>query len=330
MRDSRINVFYYPDMFVARATLKKAILLFDELHFMDRPSFFFGTLGTVGAACPLRPVEASFREDGVPLFVHDAPGGSLAGTSFLEQIRIDVDDPLFLKRFQQGLERSATFRQFQIQPGNYGGFGNEQNVAEKLIGVDLSKDLKSHGTASDLFWDDRVKPLDLSTPLGCAKQLVTTAVICSAKLNYALKVSAERGFLPLADAGPYGDLLGAKYVRAVNRIDPANLKIQATDLTFAIFDELVSPERLEKLSFDQIIRYRKASEGAREDFLEYLSALQARQSGIGIDGDYAGVVEKIVTSEIIPAARDFRNKLATIGDFCLGQWPKVPLPVRQL
>ena len=32
------------------------------------------------------------------------------------------------------------------------------------------------------------------------------------------------------------------------------------NLTFAIFDELVSPERLEKLTFDQIIRYRKLSE----------------------------------------------------------------------
>ena len=284
MRDSRINVFYYPDMFVARATLKKAILLFDELHFMDRPSFFFGTLGTVGAACPLRPVEASFREDGVPLFVHDAPGGSLAGTSFLEQIRIDVDDPLFLKRFQQGLERSATFRQFQIQPGNYGGFGNEQNVAEKLIGVDLSKDLKSHGTASDLFWDDE-SSLSIFRLLWVAQAARNNGGHLFREVELRLKGQRGKGVLPLADAGPYGDLLGAKYVRAVNRIDPANLKIQATDLTFAIFDELVSPERLDKLSFDQIIRYRKASEGAREDFLEYLSALQARQSGIGIDGE---------------------------------------------
>jgi hypothetical protein len=74
MRD-KINVLYYPDFWVDYATLIKAILLFDELHFMDRPSIMFqfqnggGQFGTVGAASPLRQYEASFREDGVPLFV---------------------------------------------------------------------------------------------------------------------------------------------------------------------------------------------------------------------------------------------------------------------
>ena len=42
MREAKINVLYYPDMLIAEATLKEAILLFDELHFMDRPSFTFG------------------------------------------------------------------------------------------------------------------------------------------------------------------------------------------------------------------------------------------------------------------------------------------------
>ena len=135
MRDTRINIFYYPDMFVAKATLKKAILLFDELHFMDRPSFSFGSFGMVGAPCPLRQIEASFREDGVPLFVHAAPGGCVAGTAFLEEIKADIDDPLFLKRFQDGLKSSPTFRQCQIPPGSYPPFGNEQNIADKLIGL---------------------------------------------------------------------------------------------------------------------------------------------------------------------------------------------------
>jgi hypothetical protein len=58
-------------MFRAEATLKKAILLFDELHFMDRPSFSFGRGqgGLVGAPSPLRQFEASFREEGIPLYV---------------------------------------------------------------------------------------------------------------------------------------------------------------------------------------------------------------------------------------------------------------------
>lgn len=53
MRD-KVNVLYYPDMIADQATLKKAILFFDEIHFMDRPSFTFeGGLGTIGMSSPL-------------------------------------------------------------------------------------------------------------------------------------------------------------------------------------------------------------------------------------------------------------------------------------
>jgi hypothetical protein len=31
-----VNAFYYPDMALPELTLKKAILFFDELHFVDR------------------------------------------------------------------------------------------------------------------------------------------------------------------------------------------------------------------------------------------------------------------------------------------------------
>jgi hypothetical protein len=66
MTRERIRVFYYPDMFVDYATVKKAVLFFDELHFMDRPSFSFnrGAFGLVGASSPLRQVERAFREEG--------------------------------------------------------------------------------------------------------------------------------------------------------------------------------------------------------------------------------------------------------------------------
>ena len=55
--------------------------------------------------------------------------------------------------------------------------------------------------------------------------------------------------MPLADANPYGNLLGAKYARAVEKLEPTKSGIQATDLSFAIFDELVPDELLEKLKF---------------------------------------------------------------------------------
>src|SRR5215831_17302973 len=78
-----IRILYYPDFFVDYTTLLKAILLFDELHFMDRPSMMFGAgrgqFGTIGAQSPLRQYEASFRDEGVPFYVHEAPIGPVQG-----------------------------------------------------------------------------------------------------------------------------------------------------------------------------------------------------------------------------------------------------------
>jgi hypothetical protein len=240
----------------------------------------------------------------------------------LEQIRADIDDPQFLKRFQEGLKISPTFRQLHIAPGNYGEWGNEQDVYQKNISVDLATDLSSHESPSSLFFDKHIRAFDLSTATGRAKNLVATAVSCSAKLNFALNVSTKQGFIPLADANPYGDLLGAQYARAINKLEPAKNNLQLTDLTFAIFDQLISAERLEKLSFTDIIRYRKASETAREVFLEYLSVLQAKRADVGIDGDYSGVIRKLVATEIVPAARKFKTELDSIGDSLFGALAK--------
>jgi hypothetical protein len=296
----------------------KGILLFDELHFMDRPSFTFSNgFGSIAAESPIRRVETSLRDAGVPIFVHGAPGGRVEGVQ-LEQVKADVDDPQFLRRFQKGLKTSPSFLKLQIPPANYGAVGNEKDVAEKLIGVDLSQDLEAYDKASDLFFDKSVHPFNLSTAAECAKTLVTDAVLCSAKLNFALKINAREGFFPLADAAPFGDLLGAKYARAMNSLEPKKNKLQATDLSFAIFDELIAAETLKQITIPDAIRYRKASEKAREEFLEYLSAIQAKQAGIGLDGDYAGAINRLMASEIIPAARIFRNKLQSIHESLFG------------
>jgi hypothetical protein len=127
-----INIFYYPDMFASHTTLKKAIIFFDEIHFMDRPSFSFpGQVGLIGAPSPLRQFEASFRDNGVPLFVHGAPGGQVQG-DFYAQITADMNDLLFLTRFQDGLRHSETFRDLQITHGNH-PVGDPKNGPKKIL-----------------------------------------------------------------------------------------------------------------------------------------------------------------------------------------------------
>lgn len=324
MRDP-VNVFYYPDMSSSDISLKKAILFFDEIHFMDRGSFFFGEgqgqVGTIGAASPLRAYEQSFREHGVPLYVHDAKNGP-PRTDAMDQITSDVNDPAFLSRYQEGLRSSKAFRDLQIAPGNYGESGTHEDLARQLIDVELPVGLKDYPDAMALLMDGKVEPFKTRTPVQCARVMIQNAAFCSAKINLALEVSSVNGFLPFADATPYGALLASKYERAVVVAHKKQPTIQLTDLSFAIFDELVPLHVLKNLTFGDIVRYRKESSRAREAFLEHLGTLQAKQGSLNPDENYQAAISKIVKTEIVPAAKTFKNKMDGIRDTLFGNLAK--------
>ena len=299
------------------ATLKRSILLFDELHVMDRPSFSFGgreksNFGMVGSDSPLRQVEQAFRDEGMPLYVHGAPGGRMLEEDYAE-VSADINDMEYLRRFQKGLETSEAFRRIQIPPANYGAVGNQDAVVSAVLGVDLAIAFARYDNPIQLLEDRDIPLFRYSTPDERAKSFLNEALTCAVKLNLALHIGAKHGHQPLADATPFGDLLGANIPsnRDGGYNDP---KVQFTDLTFAILDELMPPERLDKLSFRDAISYRKSSAEAREAFLEHIASLHAKASAIKEDGNYQTAIENILTTEIRPAARDFRSALAKIND----------------
>lgn len=321
MSREKINILYYPDMLVSESTLKKAILLFDELHFIDRPSFTFDNFGLIGEPSPLREFEESFREAGVPFYVHSVQGGKIQG-DFLERICADIQDPRFIKKFKEGLENSLTFREHHVPAGNYGVIDTEKDVIEKISKLNFTEVFTNFDVINDLLKNNEIHPCDLSSQQGCAKRLIALAALCSAKINFALLEGVKHGFSPLADATPYSDLLEARYLRAMNNLEPKKHKIQITDLSFAIFDELITTKCVERLNMQQIVQYRKSSMKAREEFLEYLSMLQIKQAGISLEGDYCDIITKLVKTEIIPAARNFRHKLHAIDDTFFGSLAK--------
>jgi hypothetical protein len=317
MRD-RINALYYPDYVPNLATLKRAILLFDELHVMDRPSFSFGgpktsNFGMIGADSPLRQYEQAFRNEGMPLYVQAAPGGRVSEEYYAE-VSADLNDLEYLRRFQQGIAKSETFRRFQIPNANYGAVGNQDDVVSCVLGLDLSTAFLEHGTPIALLEDKAIQLFEYSTPLARTKNFVNEALVCAIKLNLALRIGAKYGHQPLADAVPYGELLGAKYARAIKAAESVSPAIPFTDMTFAVFDELMPLERLNKLSMADVLRYRKESTEAREHFLEHMAAIHAQMGKVEDSGDYQAAIEKILVTEIRPAARDFQNSLTKIDD----------------
>jgi hypothetical protein len=311
---AKLNALYYPEFWVEQKTLLKCILLFDEIHFMDRPSFMFGgQYGTVGAASPIRRYEQSFRDEGVPLYVHAVPGGIVHG-ELLAAVEADLADANFMSQFQEGLRSSRNFRNLQIQPGNYGNGETNETIFRKVEAIDVRS-----RSSLEIFNDTKIRHMDPATPEGCSKILASKAACCSVKMNFAMKVGAENEFCPLADISPFSDLLSAKYRRAISSESLRGEPILATDLSVAILDELVPEEALDKMKIMDAINYRKESESAREVFLVHLLSLHAKLGEVPSGENYATAIEKIMAAEIRPAVTEFRNKLLAIHERLFGK-----------
>lgn len=314
MRD-KVRALYYPDFWVSFPTLIECILLFDEIHFMDRPSLTFdGRQLTIGMASPIRQYEQSFRDQGVPIYVHNPPSG-LVSDELREVVEADLSDATFAGSFQEGLRTSQHFRDLNIQPGNYSAVETHETVFQRLAAIDL----RDSTSLLDVHKRLDIRPYDFSHPEGSLKTFVSLAAFCSAKMNFALQVGSTEAFSPLADMAPYGALLSAKYKRAVTFAAIGGRAITATDLSLAILDELVPSHVLASITIDDAIKYRKESELARDGFWEHLLALQAKLGDVPMGGDYVATIDKIIATEVRPAATVFRNKLNAIYEKFLGQ-----------
>jgi hypothetical protein len=317
MRDP-VRAFYYASHFLPTSTLWKSILLFDELHVMDRPSFTFichgGHFGMMGTASPMRQFDESFRREGFPLYVHEAPGGPISG-DLLQQVDADIADQNFLQKFQAGLAHSERFRDLNIAHGNYGGGDTHETISEKLCRIDVSQ----LADPDAVIGNRAAKPFDVTTPEGRARFFLMHAMECSAVLNYALEVGNENGVIPLSDAKPFSDLVSCKYSRAIKRLNSeTDARVPATDISFAILDEVLPTAIVEGLKPSDVLRYRKESANAREAFLEYVIALQARIGSTRVGENYEKSISRMIDAEVRPAAREYRDKLQKIREKLFG------------
>jgi len=266
----------------------------------------------VGSSSPLRAYEESFREEEVPLFVHAAPGGPVGG-ELLQRVTADIADQEFLRAYQQGIRESDNFCETQIARGNYGNGETHETIARKFAALDLD----SIKDPMALLKDNSIRPFDLTSDNGMLKNFLHHAVECSAVMNFALYIGSNEGITPLADALPFGNLLGAKYRRAIGALNPRE-NPRFGELSFAIFDEVVPAEAIGALSFKEVVNYRKTSENEREAFLEHVLHLESQLRGIPIDEDYPSTVSRFVTEEVAPAAREYRNKMRKVYETLFG------------
>lgn len=313
MRD-KVNVLYYPGDVPDLSTLKKAILLFDELHFMDRPRYVFewGCSSEAAERSPLRNLAGDFQAAGVPLYVHWTLTGHVNGV-FRDEVETDVNDLQFLHRFQTGLRESAAFRRLQETPDDDGDPWLTHRDMTFLSRIDWTNLIRTPADASALLEEPLRYPLDYDDPEAATKMFVYCAAICSAKIHNGLSYGARNGLTPLADAPPYGELVTWQSARPQQGLLNGDSEIPITDLAYSILDEIVPRQAIDSMTLEEAIRYRHQSAHAREEFLEHLSVLQLK-ARVGTDGELAKSLRRLIATEVLPAAKAFRHKLRAINE----------------
>src|SRR5215470_6120081 len=92
-------------------TLKRLLIVAEEIAFMDRPGAMFGEAGdqwgTLAMESPLRAFAG--RMDPVPLTVYGPPSGIRATPLFERYAEIDLAEPEFRRTFLDGLEHDPLF-----------------------------------------------------------------------------------------------------------------------------------------------------------------------------------------------------------------------------
>jgi len=133
---NRLRVFFYGNDICSPNLLKQSILLFDDIHFHDRPSFQIGAMGTIGSNSRIRPYLYAFAKDGVPVIVHKGLK-SWNDTIYSDSVANEIEDPRFSKIFFEGFRADENFRNLFIQPNaNYAkGIGYE--ISDALMKMNL-------------------------------------------------------------------------------------------------------------------------------------------------------------------------------------------------
>jgi hypothetical protein len=89
-------------------TLKRLMIIGEELAFMDRPSVTIGGWTMIGSGSPLRQFEGAMQDTQPSLRVYTPPVGPISSLHE-EYVRRDLANPAFREAFLRGLRTSDDF-----------------------------------------------------------------------------------------------------------------------------------------------------------------------------------------------------------------------------
>lgn len=316
----RLRVLFYGSDICSLMSLKKAILLFDDIHFCDRPSINFGgNWGTIGSASRIRKFVYTLACDGIPVIVHKQMPDAVYN-SLRDSIAYELEDPQFSKMVFDGFKSEEMFRYLLVQPNaNYAkGKGHEIiDAMMKLKLGDRQYALEDYTKSGPDWYNPRSKK--------SMEEVFAHALMeISAKLTMTCALCYENDLIPFTEYSTYDKLLSLRYQRALKQhnLEKSLAKIKLAQLSQKIFDSIIPDAVLDQANMEDVIKYRKETRGQYEAFRKYLMKLNYQIETKPFDSAFEGEIKKIIIEEVIPEADKFRNECTRIWEKMFGGFAK--------
>lgn len=321
--------FFYGNHFSSLETLKKALLIYDEIHFIDRPSITFDDFNDMGLSrvttfsleSPYKNLDPKVLKGEVRLVCHDMFNHSFnhsgIESALCESVRDDLNNQDFINTFIQDFFRHPWFFQLLFQHT-----GVVKKYVEKIELQVLQLDSTLLESMRHIPWgqvpfryDDlyRVDGRHLFDP--ASRESLQLSMLwfmaqASYVLNSSLLATAHVNAVPFTDIDPYHHLLLSKYSNVVKSTSEDGSKQLTIDcLAHSILDEIINSDSFKHKSVDDIIQYRQRNSDELMRFREYLFKLQYQIENEPYDLNFEAEVQKLITLEVKPKIDEVKERL---------------------
>lgn len=287
------------------ATFKRLLVLADDIAVMDRPSVSFPRWGTVGHQSPLRDWVPAFADTPVRLHAYAPPSGP-AELLYLPYVEADLASEEFRRIVLDGLADDESFAGKLVQLD--ADYPSERRIWR---GRDIVRILAGDRTLTPVSVDfeSRGRLFDLGDEEGRRIALRSVLVEASIKITSAMVVAETTGFLPVADDRPFARLLALRTTRAYVGGGPVGAPFLGLEVAKAVIPD----EALQRLSFEDIIKYRHAAKEPYVAWSTELNRLAVALTDVPPE-KIEETVSKLIATEIAPRLQAYKVEMASVRD----------------
>ena len=310
-----MKLLYGDNLLCSEQTMKRLMIIADEIGFLDRPSVMGkasggGQWGLVGAKTPIRQFST---EDTVVKWTAFEPAPELTRQEIYQSyVEADFKNPLFISTILEGLKDDAFAEKLIQLQGNYGAGRTGEVVRQALLRDTAlrSGDLTPDAAGGHIF--------DIEAPEGRLATLKLMGMEVSVRVTGTLLNSEHYGIAPVSDDRVFSRLLAMRtssgaYVGTTARLAPF--------LGLHLVSAVIPDEVLQKLSIQDIDTYRKASADAYIAWAAEINQLSSKVDDAKSD-DIQSVVSKIIAEELAPKLIEYKNEMENVRDKLFGDLVK--------